>query len=115
MAVDEGVDISFVLGIGRRVPARMNGPCAGFYPGLGNIIGVAGDARFSAAGSRSKSRPAIADILSQCDHHRAVAVPAVVLGGVFRLTNLRRAQDGGIAIFWQRDLTPLAEFVQAAC
>jgi hypothetical protein len=44
----------------------------------------------------------------------AVAVPAVVLGGVFRLTNLRRAQDGGIAIFWQRDLTPLAEFVRAA-
>ena len=44
----------------------------------------------------------------------AVAVPAVVLGGVFRLTNLKRAQEDGIAIFWERDLTPLAGFVQAA-
>jgi XamI restriction endonuclease len=44
----------------------------------------------------------------------AVAVPAVVLGGVFRLINLQRAQEGGIAIFWERDLEPLAEFVEAA-
>lgn len=44
----------------------------------------------------------------------AVAVPAVVLGGVFRLINLQNAQAGGIAIFWERDLAPLAEFVQAA-
>lgn len=44
----------------------------------------------------------------------AVAVPAVVLGGVFRLINLQRAQEGGIAIFWERDLEPLAEFAQGA-
>lgn len=42
----------------------------------------------------------------------SVAVPAVVLGGVFRLINLQRAQQGGIAIFWERDLAPLAQFLE---
>lgn len=44
----------------------------------------------------------------------AVAVPAAVIAGVFRLINLQWAQDDGIAIFWERDLNGLAEFVQAA-
>jgi hypothetical protein len=43
------------------------------------------------------------------------AIPAAVLAGVFKLTNLREAQESrGIAIFWEHDLTPLATFLQNA-
>lgn len=42
------------------------------------------------------------------------AITAAVLAGVFKLKNLKDAQDGGVVIFWERDLATLAEFVQAA-
>lgn len=42
------------------------------------------------------------------------AIPAAVLAGVFKLINLRNAQAGGITLFWERDLSALAEFVRAA-
>ncbi|MGI8913480.1 MAG: XamI family restriction endonuclease [Chloroflexota bacterium] len=41
-------------------------------------------------------------------------IPAAVLDGVFKLENLERAQTSGIAIFWERDLQPLTDFVLAA-
>jgi hypothetical protein len=41
-------------------------------------------------------------------------IPAAVLDGVFKLENLERAQAAGIAIFWEHDLRPLADFVLAA-
>jgi hypothetical protein len=42
------------------------------------------------------------------------AVPAAVLAGVFQLGSLLAAQEVGTAIFWERDLSPLAEFTSAA-
>jgi hypothetical protein len=42
------------------------------------------------------------------------AVPAAVLAGVFKLGNLRDAQAGGVTIFWERELAPLAAFIEAA-
>jgi hypothetical protein len=42
------------------------------------------------------------------------AYTLAVLSGVFRLDNLRQAQSDGIYIVWQRDLGPLAAFVEAA-
>jgi hypothetical protein len=39
------------------------------------------------------------------------AITAAVLAGVYKLTNLRDAQEGGVAIFWEHDLGPLAEFL----
>jgi hypothetical protein len=44
----------------------------------------------------------------------AQAIPMAVISGVFRLKNLRDAQAKGIAIVWQRDLSPLLEFLAAA-
>ena len=41
-------------------------------------------------------------------------IPAAVLDGVFKLENLLSAQRAGIAIYWERDLRPFAEFIQAA-
>jgi hypothetical protein len=42
------------------------------------------------------------------------AITAAVLSGVFRVQNLRDAQANGIAIFWERDLTPLRQFLTAS-
>lgn len=42
------------------------------------------------------------------------AVSAAVLAGVYNLRNLQDAQAVGVAIFWERDLQPLREFIQAA-
>lgn len=39
------------------------------------------------------------------------AVTGAVLAGVFELTNLRDAQDAGVAIFWEHDLAPLEDFL----
>jgi hypothetical protein len=44
----------------------------------------------------------------------AQAIPMGVIAGVFKLKNLEDAQTKGIAIVWERDLAPLAEFVRAA-
>lgn len=41
----------------------------------------------------------------------AQVVSAVVLAGVFDLSCLESAQRGHVAIFWEHDLRPLAEFV----
>lgn len=41
-------------------------------------------------------------------------IPVAVLDGVFKLDNLLKAQDAGIAIFWERDLGPLTAFLQEA-
>ena len=38
----------------------------------------------------------------------------VVLAGVYKLKNLKDAQDAQVAIFWERDLTPLADFLEVA-
>lgn len=40
------------------------------------------------------------------------AITGAVLAGVFKLTNLRDAQEGGVAIFWEHDLAPLADFLE---
>jgi len=42
------------------------------------------------------------------------AIPAAVLAGVFQLGSLKSAQEVGTTIFWERDLAPLAEFINAA-
>ncbi len=44
----------------------------------------------------------------------AQAIPMGVIAGVFKLKNLEDAQTKGIAVVWERDLTPLAEFLRAA-
>jgi hypothetical protein len=45
----------------------------------------------------------------------AQASTTAVLAGVFRLVNLTQAQnEQGIALFWERDLAPLAAFLRAA-
>lgn len=41
-------------------------------------------------------------------------IPAAVLAGVFKVENLRDAQRGGIAIFWEHDFGALLDFVAAA-
>lgn len=48
------------------------------------------------------------------DQFGAQAYTAAVLAGVFRLKNLKDAQDAGVYIYWERDLTPLADFLDAA-
>ncbi len=42
------------------------------------------------------------------------AIAAAVLAGVFKLRNLKDAQDAGVTIFWERDLGALAEFLKVA-
>ena len=42
-------------------------------------------------------------------------VPVAVLSGVFKTLNLVQAQDRGLAIFWAHNLSPLREFISAAC
>jgi len=37
-----------------------------------------------------------------------------VLAGVFKLRNLKDAQEAGVTIFWERDLGALAEFLKVA-
>lgn len=44
----------------------------------------------------------------------AQVVTAAVLTGIFDLSALRKAQADGIAIFWERDLKPLDDFLAAA-
>ena len=39
---------------------------------------------------------------------------AVVLDGVFDLRSLSTARDNGVLIFWEYDLSPLADFVEKA-
>lgn len=61
----------------------------------------------------------INDVGSKGSHWRdefgAQVIPAAVLAGVFKVTNLRRAQaDYGVTIFWGHNLAPLKEFVQQA-
>lgn len=41
-------------------------------------------------------------------------IPAAVLDGVFKLENLERAQSIGIALFWERDLQSLRDFLVRA-
>jgi hypothetical protein len=41
-------------------------------------------------------------------------VVGVVLSGVYKLQNLKSAQDDGVAIFWEHDLTPLRDFLTGA-
>ena len=41
-------------------------------------------------------------------------VPAVVLEGVFALTNLNQGQDQGLAIFWAHDLSRLTDWILSA-
>lgn len=43
----------------------------------------------------------------------AQAYTAAVLGGVFRPANVLEAQKRGVYIFWEHDLDPLAEFLDA--
>ena len=38
-------------------------------------------------------------------------VPSAVLSGVYKLHNLRDAQDRGLALFWAHDLAPLTEWI----
>lgn len=38
-------------------------------------------------------------------------VPSAVLGGVYKLHNLRDAQDRGLTIFWAHNLAPLTEWI----
>jgi len=38
-------------------------------------------------------------------------VPSAVLSGVYKLHNLRDAQERGLALFWAHDLTPLTEWI----
>jgi len=41
-------------------------------------------------------------------------ITGAVLSGVFKLKNLREAQnDRGVALFWEHDLSRLEEFVRA--
>lgn len=42
-------------------------------------------------------------------------VTAAVLGGVFKVSSLVGAQEAGVFIFWEHDLSGLAEFVAATC
>lgn len=42
------------------------------------------------------------------------AVTGAVLAGVFKVKNLIDAQDVGVSIFWERDLTPLGDFLGQA-
>ncbi|MCL4465357.1 MAG: XamI family restriction endonuclease [Chloroflexi bacterium] len=42
------------------------------------------------------------------------ACTAAVLSGVFKLKNLEDAQDGGVAILWEHDLSSLASFLRLA-
>lgn len=44
----------------------------------------------------------------------AGAFTGAVLAGVFKLHNLIDAQEQGVYIFWERDLRPLAKFVEAS-
>lgn len=39
-------------------------------------------------------------------------VPSAVLSGVFKIKNLRTAQDNGLTIFWAHDLPALIEFIE---
>lgn len=41
------------------------------------------------------------------------ALTGVVLAGVFDLSCIKTAQEAGVIIFWEQDLTPLREFVAA--
>lgn len=41
------------------------------------------------------------------------ALSGLVLAGVFDLSYIKTAQDAGVIIFWERDLTPLRDFVEA--
>lgn len=48
-------------------------------------------------------------------HFGERAISSVVLAGVFKLKNLRDAQrDQNLTIFWEHDLSPLADFLSAA-
>lgn len=38
-------------------------------------------------------------------------VPSAVLSGVYKLHNLREAQQRGLTLFWSHDLTPLTEWI----
>jgi hypothetical protein len=38
-------------------------------------------------------------------------IPSAVLSGVFKLRNLRMAQEGGLTIWWAHNLSALAEFI----
>jgi hypothetical protein len=42
------------------------------------------------------------------------AITAAVLAGVFKLKNLSDAQEAGVTLFWEHDLTPLRAFLEAA-
>jgi hypothetical protein len=41
------------------------------------------------------------------------AVPAAVLAGVFKWSNLKAAQTAGVTLFWEHDLESLAQFINA--
>ena len=42
------------------------------------------------------------------------AITIAVIAGVYRLVNLRDAQENNVSIFWQHNLAPLEEFVRLA-
>lgn len=47
-------------------------------------------------------------------HFGVQLLTGVVLAGVFDLSCLRSAQESGVALFWEHDLSSLAEFVESA-
>jgi hypothetical protein len=46
-------------------------------------------------------------------HFGAAVLTGLVLSGVFDLSSLRTAQQSGVALFWEHDLSSLSEFVAA--
>lgn len=47
------------------------------------------------------------------DFGKLQAVPAAILGGVYKLHNLEDAQERGLALFWAHDLRALTDWIQA--
>lgn len=75
------------------------------------------ECKVSNSGTNSVKR-LIRETAGKAGHWRsefgATAVTAAVLAGVFKLKNLRAAQEMGVAIFWERDLLALSKFVRAS-
>lgn len=108
-----------------RINADADGPQAGHYSGERSVGGSLADVvvtsldgtlvpiecKVSNSAVNSHKR-----LVHEAGHKAAVwqgaipeCVPAVVVAGVFNLDNLVRAQDDGLAIFWQHRLADLTD------
>ena len=62
---------------------------------------------------RLNNDAAVKAVSWKSDFGTVQVVPAAVLSGVYKLHNLKDAQDRGLTLFWSHDIAELIDWIEA--